>query len=74
MIDRRTFSTALAAAAAGALLAIAGAVMQRLTANPLASPEVLGVSGGAALGYAAAVFAWGTPAPATPNTARRTQL
>ena len=53
-----------AAAAAGALLAIAGAVMQRLTANPLASPEVLGVSGGAALGYAAAVFAWGTPAPA----------
>ena len=44
------------AMAAGALLAGAGAILQRLTANPLASPEVLGVSGGAALGYAAVVF------------------
>ncbi len=54
----------VAAAAAGALLAIAGAVLQRLTANPLASPEVLGVSGGAALGYAAAVFALAAPGTA----------
>lgn len=45
------------AMAAGALLAGAGSILQRLTANPLASPEVLGVSGGAALGYAAVVFA-----------------
>ncbi|PZQ47337.1 MAG: Fe(3+)-hydroxamate ABC transporter permease FhuB [Rhodovulum sulfidophilum] len=46
----------VAALAAGGLLAIAGTLLQRLTANPLASPEVMGVSGGAALGYAAAVF------------------
>jgi iron complex transport system permease protein len=39
-----------AAAAAGALLAVAGTLMQRLTGNPMASPEVLGVSSGAALG------------------------
>lgn len=46
----------IASAAAGAALAMAGTILQRLTANPLASPEVLGVSGGAALGYAAVVF------------------
>ena len=51
----------IAAAGAGAALALAGAILQRLTANPLASPEVLGVSGGAALGYAGAVFALATP-------------
>ncbi|QGZ65717.1 Fe(3+)-hydroxamate ABC transporter permease FhuB [Paraburkholderia acidisoli] len=43
----------LAACSAGAMLALAGTLMQRLTANPLASPEVLGVSGGAALGLVA---------------------
>ncbi|MGE6786303.1 Fe(3+)-hydroxamate ABC transporter permease FhuB [Ensifer adhaerens] len=37
----------LASAAAGALLAIAGGILQRMTANPLAAPEALGVSGGA---------------------------
>ena len=46
----------IAAASAGAALAIAGAILQRLTANPLASPEVLGVSGGAAMGYAGVVY------------------
>lgn len=46
----------VAAASAGALLAISGAVLQRLTANPMAAPEVLGVTGGSALGYAAVVF------------------
>ncbi|SDD71484.1 iron complex transport system permease protein [Paracoccus isoporae] len=51
----------IAAASAGAALALAGAILQRLTANPLASPEVLGVSGGAALGYAAVVFAVAAP-------------
>ncbi len=40
----------IAAVAAGAMLAIAGVVMQRLTANPMASPEALGVSSGAAYG------------------------
>lgn len=41
-----------AAAAAGGLLALSGAILQRLTGNPMASPEVLGVSGGAGTGYA----------------------
>ncbi|MBW7057796.1 Fe(3+)-hydroxamate ABC transporter permease FhuB [Paracoccus bogoriensis] len=51
----------LAAAGSGAALALAGAILQRLTANPLASPEVLGVSGGASLGYAAVVFGLAAP-------------
>lgn len=45
----------LAASAAGGLLALAGAILQRLTGNPMASPEVLGVSGGAGIGFAAAI-------------------
>lgn len=45
----------LAAAAAGSLLAIAGTLLQRLTANPMASPEVIGVSGGAGIGFAATI-------------------
>lgn len=45
----------VAAGAAGGLLAFAGAVLQRMTGNPMASPEVIGVSGGAGLGYAAAL-------------------
>ncbi|WP_280268105.1 FecCD family ABC transporter permease [Nocardia wallacei] len=35
---------------AGAGLAVAGAVLQRLFRNPLASPDVMGVTGGASLG------------------------
>jgi iron complex transport system permease protein len=42
----------LGAMAAGAMLAAAGTLLQRLTANPLAGPEVLGISGGAGLGLA----------------------
>lgn len=42
----------LAAMAAGAMLAAAGATIQRLTGNPLASPEVLGISSAAGLGLA----------------------
>ncbi len=45
----------VASAAAGGLLAMAGAMLQRLTGNPMASPEVLGVSGGAGVGYAIAL-------------------
>lgn len=41
----------LGALAAGGLLAIAGAALQRLTANPMASPEVLGLTSGATLGF-----------------------
>jgi len=38
----------LSALAAGAMLAAAGMLVQRMTGNPMASPEVLGVSSGAA--------------------------
>lgn len=38
-----------AAGAAGAMLALAGSLMQRLTGNALASPELIGASSGAAL-------------------------
>ncbi|MCW8825017.1 MAG: iron ABC transporter permease, partial [Gammaproteobacteria bacterium] len=40
----------LAAFIVGALLALAGAVMQTLLTNPLADPYILGVSGGSATG------------------------
>lgn len=43
----------LAAISAGALLASAGVLMQRVSGNPLASPEVLGIGGGAAMGVTA---------------------
>ncbi|PXW28668.1 Fe(3+)-hydroxamate ABC transporter permease FhuB [Paraburkholderia caballeronis] len=46
----------VAAFAAGIMLALAGTLLQRLTGNPLASPEVLGVSAGAALGLIALVL------------------
>lgn len=49
------------AAAAGAMLGTAGLVLQRLTANEMASPEVLGVSAGAA--FAAALVLFFLPAP-----------
>ncbi|MBN9176738.1 MAG: iron ABC transporter permease [Microbacterium sp.] len=39
----------------GALLAVAGAVMQAIFANPLAEPGVVGVSSGAAVGAATAI-------------------
>ncbi len=41
---------------AGALLATAGVVLQRLLRNPMASPEVLGISGGALAGVVALVY------------------
>jgi iron complex transport system permease protein len=47
---------ALAALAAGILLACAGGMLQRMTGNPMASPEVLGVSAGAAFGLIIAMF------------------
>ena len=46
----------LAAGVAGAMLALAGSLLQRLTGNPLASPEVLGISSGASLGVIAALL------------------
>jgi len=48
---------ALAALATGALLSVAGALMQILLRNPLADPYVLGLSGGAATGALGAMVA-----------------
>lgn len=47
----------LAAALVGAALAVSGACLQRAFRNPLAAPELLGVSAGAALGAALAILA-----------------
>src|SRR5690606_1921531 len=52
-----------AAAAVGAALGLAGAVMQGLLRNPLADPGVLGVSAGAGLGAALAISAGLAAAP-----------
>lgn len=46
----------VAALAAGAMLAMAGTLMQRLTANPMASPELLGINAGAIFGLLALSF------------------
>ncbi|MDQ0374249.1 putative F420-0 ABC transporter permease subunit [Cellulomonas humilata] len=46
----------LTAAAVGAGLALAGAVMQSLTRNPLADPYLLGLSSGASLGAVAVLI------------------
>jgi len=48
---------AFAGFAVGALLALAGALLQVLLRNPLADPYILGVSGGAAVGALAAMLA-----------------
>nr|WP_102958069.1 Fe(3+)-hydroxamate ABC transporter permease FhuB [Mangrovicella endophytica] len=54
----------LAAAAAGLLLGSAGFLLQRLTGNEMASPEILGVSAGATFAMAIAFFVGGLPSPA----------
>ena len=46
----------LAAFGCGALLALAGALMQVLLRNPLADPYILGISGGAGVGALLAIF------------------
>lgn len=46
----------VAAGAAGAMLAAAGFLMQKMTGNPVASPEVLGVSAGTGAGLTIALL------------------
>ncbi|WP_342322167.1 Fe(3+)-hydroxamate ABC transporter permease FhuB [Kosakonia sp. BYX6] len=46
----------IAALTAGVMLAVAGCIIQRLTGNPMASPEVLGISSGAAFGVVLMLF------------------
>ncbi len=54
---------ALTAALVGASLALSGGLVQGLFRNPLASPSLLGVTGGASLGAALAILALGGYAP-----------
>ncbi|WP_082684457.1 Fe(3+)-hydroxamate ABC transporter permease FhuB [Aureimonas ureilytica] len=49
------------AAAAGCMLGLAGFILQRLTGNEMASPEVLGISAGAAFAAALSLFLAATP-------------
>ncbi|MDJ0088981.1 Fe(3+)-hydroxamate ABC transporter permease FhuB [Pantoea allii] len=46
----------LAALEVGLMLGVAGSLIQRLTGNPMASPEVLGISSGAACGAVVMLF------------------
>ncbi|PHM48018.1 Fe(3+)-hydroxamate ABC transporter permease FhuB [Xenorhabdus miraniensis] len=59
----------IAALCAGMMLAVAGTLIQKLTGNPMASPEVLGITSGAGLGVltlllmtSGNVFVWLLPA------------
>ncbi len=56
----------IAAAAAGILLGLAGVLMQRLTRNALASPEVIGVSSGAIFAVVVLLLAVPVPGPVLP--------
>jgi iron complex transport system permease protein len=51
----------LAGVVIGAGLAVAGAIMQGLTANPLADPGILGIQAGAAFAVVLGVFILGSP-------------
>lgn len=53
----------LGSLSAGALLGLAGTVIQRLTRNPMASPEILGVSTGASFGILLLVLTGGLMTP-----------
>ena len=50
----------VAALCAGMLLALAGTLMQRVARNPMASPELLGISGGCAMAVILALQLWPT--------------
>lgn len=47
----------------GSSLAVAGALMQGLTRNPLADPAILGIESGAALFVVAAIYLFGSSSP-----------
>jgi iron complex transport system permease protein len=50
----------LVAVSVGAAIAVAGALMQGLTRNPLADPEILGINAGAAIAVVATISLFGT--------------
>lgn len=47
----------VAALLAGVMLAVAGTIIQRLSGNPMASPEVIGISSGIAIGLIITIYA-----------------
>lgn len=51
----------LAAAGAGLGMAVAGTLLQRLLRNPLASPDIIGISGGASLALVGGLVFFGRP-------------
>lgn len=53
----------LIALAVGGALAVAGAVMQAVTRNPLAGPSILGVSSGASFAIVTAIYVGGLTSP-----------
>lgn len=63
MLDLRANRT-IVAALAGTALGLAGALMQTVTRNPLASPDILGITGGASVGAVTVIVANGGPAVA----------
>ena len=56
---------ALIAALVGAALAVAGAIIQGLTRNPLSDPGILGIEGGAALAVVGSVYFLGASSLST---------
>lgn len=54
---------ATAAVVVGATLGVAGAIMQAITNNPLASPDLLGVSSGAAFAVVVSIVFFNTSSP-----------
>lgn len=60
LLDYRANRT-IVAALAGAALGLSGALMQTVTRNPLASPDILGITSGASLGAVAVITANGGP-------------
>ncbi|SON56678.1 Iron(III)-hydroxamate import system permease protein FhuB [Hartmannibacter diazotrophicus] len=59
----------LAAACGGLLMGLAGSLLQQMTRNPMASPEVLGLSSGAACGLFVVLFFTDRPDAATATLA-----
>jgi len=62
IVELRLWRT-LTTTGVGAALALSGALLQGLFRNPLASPDVLGVTGGASLGATLAILALGGYGP-----------
>ena len=69
IVELRTWR-ALTAAGVGAALALSGGLIQGLFRNGLASPSLLGVSGGAALGAALAIAVIGGTESSTATSRR----